>query len=151
MYVKQNVEDDMTDKITVQWYKDSHRIIHFDFPIKWTWDEFWAAKQVSDEMMDGVNEPCAVILQAPPNVVLPDNALSNGRSMINKRHPRAGIFIIVTPNAFVRSVVKMLSQLYVARRGFLRSAGTMGEAENALIAAGFSIPQDADALPQMPG
>jgi hypothetical protein len=123
--------------IPVTWYKDTVNVIVFEFPVEWTWDEFWEAKAISDQMMDEVDRNYALILHAPANVRVPDNAISQGRSMINRRHPRADLFVIVSSNAFVRSLIKILGQFYLTRRKFLQSAPTLEAAEAILRAEQF--------------
>jgi|GEM_PF-2624230 hypothetical protein len=123
--------------ITVSWYKDSRSVVFFDVSEDFTWSEFHSAKAQSDALMDEVTHNCAILLIGPPNVKVPANALSQGRSMLNQRHPRATLFIITTPNTFVRSLVGILAQV-MGKRGLIRAANHLEEAESILRDAGFT-------------
>ncbi|MBW4437562.1 MAG: hypothetical protein KME04_10530 [Pleurocapsa minor GSE-CHR-MK-17-07R] len=123
--------------IEVSWFRGSDRVILFEFPDVWDWNDFWDAKSRSDAMTDSVTHNCAILLHMPARVSMPDNALSQGRSLLSKRHPRVTLFVMVTPNAFARNLMRILSQLYVSRRGMLQTAQSLDETAKVLQQMGF--------------
>jgi hypothetical protein len=124
-------------EVEVSWYKGSDRVILFEFPDVWGWNDFWDAKGRSDAMTDTVTHNVAILLKVPANVRMPDNALSQGRALLQKRHPRATLFVMVTPNAFARKLMNILSQLYISRRNMLQTAQSLEDTERILVQMGF--------------
>jgi hypothetical protein len=123
--------------IDVQWYKSSDRVILMDFQDDFSWDEFYDAKLQADALMDTVDHPCALVLWFPARVPPLSNALSNGRSMLSRRHPRSERFIIVSESSFVRSLGTVLGQIVGPRAKLVEVTATLDEAELRLMKAGY--------------
>jgi hypothetical protein len=119
----------------VSWYRDSRTVILLEFPASYTWAEFWAAKAEADQMMDIVSHDCALIIFGPPNTRLPDNVLSQSRSLLTRRHPRSKLFLILTTNGMIRTVTRLLAQLF--RSGLVQGIISLEEADRVLRAQGY--------------
>ncbi|MFN8379588.1 MAG: hypothetical protein U0452_13050 [Anaerolineae bacterium] len=126
--------------IDVEWYGHSDRIILMHFHEDFSWDEFYEAKQQADLMMDSVDHNCALVLWFPTKVPPLTNALSNGRAMLSRRHPRSERFIIVSQSSFVRSLGSMLGQIVGPRATLVEVAATPEEADIRLAKAGYLEP-----------
>jgi hypothetical protein len=123
--------------IEVSWLNDDQSVILLVFPQRWTWREFHDAKMTADGMMDMVEHDCALILTGPPNVVMPENVLTNARAMIDQKHPRAQVLVIVAPNRFVHALVNMLLRLSSEASRSARIVASMEAAQVKLMQMGF--------------
>jgi hypothetical protein len=122
--------------LTVNWYNDAHDVLIFKFGDHWTWSEFQAQKSYGDSLMESVTHRCALIMLAPAKVKVPPNAISNGRAMLGNKHRNAELFVITSPDAFVRSLATILGGL-PNLRGVIQVATTLEEAETKVRRAGF--------------
>jgi hypothetical protein len=126
--------------IDVEWYVGSDRVILMHFQENFSWDEFYEAKLQADALMDTVDHNCALVLWFPSKVPPLTNALSNGRSMLSRRHPRSERFIIVSESSFVRSLGTVLGQIVGPRAKLVEVAATPQEADIRLAKAGYLEP-----------
>ena len=123
--------------VRVEWYAGSDRVILMDFQENFSWDEFYGAKLEAEALIDTVEHTCALILRFPARVPPLTNALSNGRSMLSRRHSRAEQFIIVSESGFVRSLGMVLAQIAAPRARLVEVTSTLEGAETRLMETGF--------------
>ncbi len=126
-------------KVDVGWYRDSDRVILMHFQEQCTWGEMHHAKEEADALMDTVDHDCALVLWFPPMVLPLADMLSNGRSILSRRHSHAERFIFVSESSLVRSMASVLSQITGPRSNLIEVTTTMSEADQRLEAAGYFI------------
>lgn len=122
-------------RIQVSWYKGTRSVILMNFPADFTWGEFWAAKSEADRLMDTAEREYALIMFGPQNLRLPDNALSQSRALLSRRHPRSKLFLMLMPNGMLRVFTRMLAQLF--RSGLVQGIASLEEADQVLRAKGY--------------
>lgn len=123
--------------IEVSWFNGAHSVILMEFPQRWTWREFYDAKMEADTMMEAVDYPCALILTGPSDVIMPENVLSNARMMLNQKHPRAEVFMVVSPNPFVHALLNMLMRVSRDAARGVRIVGSVEAAQASLMEMGY--------------
>jgi hypothetical protein len=98
--------------IHVEWDNQTHTTIRQIFDQHWTWDDFYGAKQRVDAMIDTVHRPVGLILDMPPNVVMPPNALSHGKQYIDTEHPNLCLIVIVSTNQVLQTLYNLFGKVY---------------------------------------
>jgi hypothetical protein len=98
--------------IRVSWYDDAKTIIRHDFPVEWTWDNFYEAIRQSVEMEKSVRHNLYVLTVNPPNVKIPDgNAIQNFQKSFAMHLPHVRFVIVPTNNSllalFGRSLIRL--------------------------------------------
>jgi len=85
--------------IQVVWDDDAKRMIRYNFDERWSWDEFFAAREGAIRLIDTVSHKIGVIMDLPPNIEVPPNVLTNVRSALRTKHPNTVVivFVITTP------------------------------------------------------
>ncbi|HYO87972.1 MAG TPA: hypothetical protein VER79_04945 [Candidatus Limnocylindrales bacterium] len=123
--------------IEVGWYRETDRVILMRFQEDFSWEEFQRAKGQADALMDTVDRNCALVLWFMEQVPTLADMLSNGRSLLSRRHPRSQRFIIVSESSLVRSLGAMLGQITDTQSALIEVATTMAEAEQRLASAHY--------------
>jgi hypothetical protein len=127
--------------IQMMWMNETRTAMLIEFPQRWQWPEFYEAKVEIDKMLDTVDHPCALIIALPPNVIMPDNVISNARSMFKQKHPLARVFMLVAPNTFARALLNMFARLVGETARSLWVVPTQEEAEARLVRMGYLEPE----------
>jgi hypothetical protein len=94
--------------IHIAWDNDEHTIFRYTFESRWTWDQFFAAKDQARPLLDACPHPFAVVIDISPVTRLPANSLANSRKALRSGHPRAAMIILVTPSPVLRTMVRAL-------------------------------------------
>lgn len=121
--------------ITVLWDNPEQTIIRYAFDRQWTWNDFYAAKTQTDEMIEAVQHPVGVIFELPANVLIPPNALSHGKEFIDSRHTNLYLIALASPSTFLRTLFTMFRQVYPAAAKRVNMVTTLEEARTLLVAA----------------
>lgn len=88
--------------IQVTWYDDAKTIIRHDFPVEWTWDEFYEAIRQSVEMEKSVRHNVYVVSVNPPNVKIPaGNALQHFQKGFAMHLPHVRFVAVLSNNMLV--------------------------------------------------
>jgi hypothetical protein len=89
--------------VNVAWYDDEKTIILQEFPVEWTWDEFYAAVQQSIELEKSVSHTVYVMGTNPPNAKTPSgNALNNFKAALRMHPSNMRWYIIATSDMLTR-------------------------------------------------
>ena len=114
--------------IQVVWDNDEKTIIRYVFDVRWTWDDFYAARTDAYNLIDTVQHKIGVIFDAPPNVTLPPNMITHSRSAISKTHENTHVVVVVVGNTYVRAMLTMVRKLSKKAAEKLELAPTLDEA-----------------------
>jgi hypothetical protein len=98
--------------ITITWYDDAKTIIQHDFPVEWTWDEFYEAIRQSVEMEKTVTHDVYVLSVNPPNVKIPaGNAIQHFQKSFGMHRPHVRFVVVPINNMLValfgRSLIRL--------------------------------------------
>ena len=115
--------------VKISWYDEEKTIILQEFPVEWTWDEFYEIVRQSVEMEKSVPHTVYSIGTNPPNAKTPPgNALNNFRSALLMHPPNMRWYIIATGNLLTR-----ILGLTILRAGiFGEKLRVVGSLEDAL-------------------
>lgn len=134
--------------IRVQWDDAAQKIIRFDFDEQWTWEDFFAAKKQSYNLIDEVARKVAVIMVAPPNMVLPPNMLTHGLSALRNKHRNTYLVVFVLNNSFLRTMLSTMAKVSRLAESSTSVVSSLDEAR-ALAAKRLGVVYDDDAtLPE---
>jgi hypothetical protein len=134
--------------IRVQWDDAAQKIIRFDFDEQWTWEDFFAAKKQSYNLIDEVARKVAVIMVAPPNMVLPPNMLTHGLSALRNKHTNTYLVVFVLNNSFLRTMLSTMAKVSRLAESSTSVVSSLDEAR-ALAAKRLGVVYDDDStLPE---
>jgi len=97
--------------IEVEWADAEQRVVRWQFTWPWTWDEFYAAQQHMDDLIDSVDGIIDTVIFPAQNSRMPPSAISNLRRILRQRHPRLGLVVLVGMNNFVLEIVRFSTQI----------------------------------------
>jgi hypothetical protein len=106
--------------IKVTWYDGAKTIIRHDFPVEWTWDEFYEAIRQSVEMEKTVTHDVYVLSVNPPNVKIPaGNAIGHFQKSFDMHRPHVRFVVVPTNNMLVLLFGRTLIRLGVVTKKVL--------------------------------
>jgi hypothetical protein len=99
--------------IELRWADDQHTTILMQLIGKWTWDAFYEASAESYRMIDSANgsQKINTVLDWSKNATFPKDSLLHGRNLLNRRHPRQGVFVLSGMNRFSTGLYDVFLQL----------------------------------------
>lgn len=100
--------------IEVSWANAEQTIVLIKAVNKWTWDDFFASRDVMKAMMEGVEYQVDMIIDGG-TFGLPPNALSHFRRHTWDHDPRMRRIVLVAHQAFLRAMYHMYTT--VIRKG----------------------------------
>jgi hypothetical protein len=97
--------------ITVSWDNEAKNIIRYDFQGRWTWEDFYAASAQAFAMTRSVTHRVDAISNFHEGAVLPPNAMYHFRHAMISAPPNRGVNVIVGATTFVKTLIKIFSNL----------------------------------------
>lgn len=100
--------------ISVAWDDDEHKRVIWNFAAGWTWNDFHACLDITEQMgIDGGNT-LDVILYMPYSAITPvgSSASAHIRRGMEVVTRQGGISVIAGGNAFTRTVIMIFKQVY---------------------------------------
>ncbi|MCC7208997.1 MAG: hypothetical protein IT323_16930 [Anaerolineae bacterium] len=97
--------------IGVRWENEEHTLIVWTFPDKWTWEDFYTAKNVSDEMLRSVSYVVSFIGDLTGTSVLPQGAIGTYGRSIRNAPVNIGVIVLVGASIFVRLMVETFNKI----------------------------------------
>jgi hypothetical protein len=98
--------------IRTEWETDEKKVLLSIYEGKWDLDEFYAAVQVINTMMDTVDHEVNIILDMHNSRALPKGFIGAIRHTGKQRHPCLGTMVLVGGNTLVRMFNDMFLKLY---------------------------------------
>ncbi len=100
--------------MTVQtsWDDNEKTIVHVDFIGHWTWQEAHQAIDTMIALIESVDHRVHIIIDMHGGSHVPPLAFGEVRSLLSKRHPRAGVTVILGANFMLASLWKTMAQTY---------------------------------------
>jgi len=115
--------------IAVAWDNEDHTILRFVFDKHWTWADVANAKLESDAALNSVSHrSVAIIYDAPPNVSLPSDMLTNARRVLSSNHPKAHLLVFVLTNSVARLMINTLARISGSIGARIRVVDSLDEA-----------------------
>lgn len=97
--------------VKVSWYDDEHTTILQEFPMTWTWEEFFDAVERTVEMERSVSHPVYVLGTNPQNGKMPgSNVLAQFNAALKMHPPHMQYYIMATNNSLVTILGRILLQ-----------------------------------------
>lgn len=114
--------------INNHWYDEAQTILKVDYDGRWTWDEFFAAADKGRELAKSVSHRVDYILDMQKGSV-PNggSTLTNSRTVMARRAPNSGIFVILT-NPFVKIMLNVFKNFDREHGSIMYAAATLDEA-----------------------
>jgi hypothetical protein len=98
--------------VKVSWYDDEQTIILQEFPMTWTWEEFFEAVERTVELEKTVSHPLYVMGTNPRNGKMPGGSvLANFEAAIRMHEPQMQLYIMATNNPFTALFGGMFLQI----------------------------------------
>lgn len=98
-------------EIEVLWDNEQKTVIRYEFPTRWTWDDFYTAKTAAYNMLNTVNYKVGIIFNAPDGIQLPENILTHSRIAFSRLHPNTLCVGIVVGSPYLRTVLTIFTRL----------------------------------------
>jgi hypothetical protein len=124
--------------MTVQtsWDNEDHTIIRTEFVGAWTWEEAHQAVDQMVALIESVDYTVHTIVDVTNSSRVPSLAFKEVRSLLSRRHPRAGVSMIVGANFMTASLWKTIAQTYAwLINGNYHFADTLEEARARIAAS----------------
>ncbi len=114
--------------ISVNWEDEAKTIICYHFQSKWTWDEFFAARDQALSMIDTVSHKVGVIMNTPPNIALPADVLTHSLASLRHTHPNTVMIVFIAGKPFLNMIVSMMIKVSHKTSDYMAMAKDMDEA-----------------------
>jgi hypothetical protein len=132
--------------IKIVWDDDTKTVIRYVFDTQWSWDDFFTAKAEAYTRIDTVSHKVGIIMDAPPDVTLPPNALTHGRTALKNKHPNTALVVCVLTKPFLRAMINMLIRLARGSSASIHMVSSVEEARQ-LIAERLALLPSAELSP----
>jgi hypothetical protein len=114
--------------INVEWDNPEKTILCYYFDQRWSWDEFFEARNQALSMIDTVTHKVGVIMNTPPNIVVPSNVLTHSLSSLRHTHPNTVIIVFIAGKPFLNMVISMMTKVSHKTNDYMAMADNMDEA-----------------------
>jgi hypothetical protein len=114
--------------IQVLWDDEAKQIVRQTFPQRWTWDDFFAARERSFQLIDAVSHKVAVIIDLPPDMALPPNVLTHIRSALRTKHANTQVIVFIMATPVLRTMMTAIKSVAYLAPVHLEHAPTLDEA-----------------------
>jgi hypothetical protein len=99
--------------ITVRWDdEDEKKIIRWEFPEMWVWDDFYGALQLSRALTREVKYVVDVLVDMSKAKMLPKNVLTQTQVTLQTSPLNIGVVVVVSINPLVRAAFNSFMRLY---------------------------------------
>lgn len=116
-------------KIDIDWHDIEKTILVQRYNPGWTWDEFDEYNQITQNMIREQNNRVDVIANFTANTAIPfGHAMNHARSNMATIPDNMRYMVIVSPNAFIRTLVTMFNSLRRSDEKFVHCVSTMEQA-----------------------
>lgn len=97
--------------VKVSWYDEERTIILQEFPMTWTWEDFFDAVERTVELENTVTHPIYVLGTNPQNGQMPKgNSLAQFNAALKMHPPHLRFYIMATNNTFAALMGRVLLQ-----------------------------------------
>jgi hypothetical protein len=114
--------------IDLRWLDNQQTALLYTFPEKWTWDDFYAVKAQADVWLDACDHDVVLLFDMSVTRTIPPGALSQGRYLIGKAHPRGKPIILIGGNRMIAALLNMAARFNPNLTHLIRTAPTFDEA-----------------------
>ena len=97
--------------IKTQWDNEARTVLRWVFEPPWTWEDYAAAQDESNGMLQGLDYKVDVIGDISASAGLPANALTAYRSLVGRTAPNIDLIVLVGANIFIRGMVGIFMKL----------------------------------------
>lgn len=123
--------------IIVEWANPERTVLLYRVVQHWTWDDFHAANQQSNDFFASVDHPVDLICDFSTSQTIPPRVLSNiGRALRQKRPSNVRQIVAVGITGLMRNLADVLRTLYPHATANVIDAHTIDHAFRLLSAAG---------------
>lgn len=114
--------------INVEWDNPEKTIVCYHFDEHWTWEEFFAARNYAQEIIGGVAHNVGVIMDTPPNIVLPSNLLTHSLTSLRHVSPNTVIIVFIAGKSFLNMMISLMTKMSHMASDSMVMAADMDEA-----------------------
>lgn len=118
-----------------QWYNDTKTIIHREMSLTWTWDEYTQNSKQEYLMVEAVQHPVTLIIDASQSLTLPVGSLSYFKQELEECSEKSSKQIVVSNNGAFWTLYRILIQMVPQSKGHFFIVRTPQEAYQ--LAEGF--------------
>src|SRR5690348_7094930 len=97
--------------IQVQWDNLEKTVLCYYFDQRWSWEEFFAARDQAIAMIGGVAHKVGVIMVTPPDIVLPANLLTHSLTSLRHTHANTVIVVFIAGKPFLNMMLSAMSKI----------------------------------------
>ena len=98
--------------IAVEWSLEEPNVVIWKFTTPWTFNEFHAAKERVDAMIDGVEGLVDSIFLTTAEQRIPPSAVAHLRKIIEHQHKRHRYIVVVGAKSFLVTIIGIINQLF---------------------------------------
>lgn len=98
--------------VKLSWDNKEKTIIRYDFTEPWTWDDFRAALDADDEMIESVDHVVHLLYDMMNIRSAPPNMLAKLPQIVNVINPRLGLIVIAANYVWIQSIGEIFYKSY---------------------------------------
>jgi hypothetical protein len=114
--------------IELGWDNDLHTALLYQFPQKWTWDEFYSVKVEADALLDQSSHDVVLIFDLTATEGIPSGALMQARTLIRRAHPRGKPIVLVSSNMVIVAMLNLVNRFNMGATDIIKAVATLEEA-----------------------
>lgn len=100
--------------ITVDWDNEEKTIIRWQFLAKWTWDDYYAALQVSRQISRQESYMLDIIVDMRDSKSLPSHLFTHAQNALQANEINVGTIVVIGVTPLLRSAFNTFKRLYDA-------------------------------------
>ena len=98
--------------IQVSWDNSEHSIIRYDFPPRWTVDDFFAALHEDDVMLASVEHDVSLVFNLTESRTFPFIPISRFPELARMAAPNLGMIVVVGATSWISTLLDIFQQVY---------------------------------------
>ena len=98
-------------RISVEWDNDQHTILRWVFAARWAWEDYSAAQQQANQLLETIDHAVDVIGDLRNSSSLPANALTAYRGFVDSTAKNVDLIVLVGASRFVKALVSVFLQV----------------------------------------
>lgn len=114
--------------VTVRWLDEQQTIVLYELSEDWTWSELYPAFEQALDMEHSVQHRVDVILELPPLLGIPPNAVSNIINIAQKQPANLRLSVFLTRRGYIKALLNVAAHLSPTVHDFYRFAETVDDA-----------------------
>lgn len=118
------------EKMTIKlsWDNEERTALLYQFPEKWTWDDFYVIKKQADVMLDELDHSAALIFDMSLTRSIPTGVLSQSKKLLDNAHPHGTPIILVGTSLIIQAMLNLVGKFNLRATELILAVNTVDQA-----------------------